>query len=334
MPIEKKSTHSWVSSDPSKLPDFIIVGAMKCGTTTLHSMLDTHPDVFIPKGELHFFDHDNIFEHHDFLMFNETNEYWNYPSLKKNPKEMWEWYTNKFKGKENLVKGEDSTIYLASENAAKRIAQQDKPIKIVINLRNPTKRAYSQYYHMLRSGRAMYSFEDTLKYAPHSIINRSLYKTQIENYLKYIPKKSIKFVIFEDFIKDPKATLKDVSKFLNIDFNKFESDVFKLHSNKSKLPRYTELQLFRNRNFRTFGNMFYKDHFPYVFKNTKTKDPLILRIIFKIHNLINPQKEKSPPPINVATKDFLNDFFKSELSGLNELVGKDVLGNWFPQKLK
>ena len=44
----------WISSEPAKLPDFIIVGAMKSGTTSLHSILNTHPSVFIPKKELHF----------------------------------------------------------------------------------------------------------------------------------------------------------------------------------------------------------------------------------------------------------------------------------------
>lgn len=58
---------------------------------------------------------------------------------------MWEFYSNKFKGKENYVKGENSTIYLASKNSAKRISQQEKSIKIIINLRNPTKRTYSNY---------------------------------------------------------------------------------------------------------------------------------------------------------------------------------------------
>ena len=53
---------------------------------------------------------------------------------------------------------------------------------------------------------------------PHSIISRSLYKTQIENYLKYIPRERIKFIVFEDFIKEPNAALKEISKFLNINF--------------------------------------------------------------------------------------------------------------------
>ena len=324
------TTDNWISKKPSLLPDFIIVGAMKSGTTTLHDMLNTHPEVFIPKGELHFFDHDDIFQHPNFNIY-KKNHFWNYPSIYKKPEEMWEFYSNKFKGKENYVKGEDSTAYLASINAAKRISQQKKSIKIIINLRNPTKRTYSNYNHLLIRNRAIYNFEDTIMKDPHSIISRSLYKTQIENYLKYIPRERIKFIVFEDFIKDPNATLREISKFLNIDFKKFPSDIFNLHSNKVLLPRYPRLKLFVNRNFK-FPSRFYDKHFPYVYKLIRTKEPFFLRILFRFHLLLNPLNKKSPPPMNSITKDFLDDYFKRELSGLNELIGINILDKWFPKK--
>lgn len=325
------TTNNWLSKDPSLLPDFIIVGAMKSGTTTLHDMLNSHPDVFIPKGELHFFDHDDIFEHPDFNLY-KKNHFWNYPSIYIKPNEIWKWYNDKFKGKENFVKGEDSTVYLASKNAAKRISQQKKSIKIIIILRNPTKRTYSHYNHLLRTSRAIYSFEDTIIENPHSIISRSLYKTQIENYLKYIPRERIKFIIFEDFIKNPNVALKELSKFLNIDFKKFPSNVFNLHSNISSSPRFRGLKLFVNRNFKFHNRFYYSKHFPFVYNFIQAKDPLILRILFRFHHIVNPLKKMSPPPIKSITKDFLDEYFKRELSGLNELIGINVLDKWFPKK--
>ena len=56
----------WKSSEPELLPDFIIGGAMKSGTTTLHNILNAHPRIFIPDGEVHFFDMDNVSQHSDF----------------------------------------------------------------------------------------------------------------------------------------------------------------------------------------------------------------------------------------------------------------------------
>ena len=54
-------------------PDFVIAGAMKCGTTTLHQMLAQHPDVFMADDELFYFDMDDIAQHPDFL-FNKKDK--------------------------------------------------------------------------------------------------------------------------------------------------------------------------------------------------------------------------------------------------------------------
>ena len=54
---------NWKAPKNSHLPDFIIAGAAKCGTTSLHNILNSHSDVFIPQGEPHFFDHDNFCHH-------------------------------------------------------------------------------------------------------------------------------------------------------------------------------------------------------------------------------------------------------------------------------
>ena len=67
-----------ISSQPENLPDFIIAGATKSATTTLHTILNKHPDVFIPNGELHFFDMDDIFEHPDFNEFDKFENKWYY----------------------------------------------------------------------------------------------------------------------------------------------------------------------------------------------------------------------------------------------------------------
>lgn len=62
-----------------RFPDFIIVGAMKCGTTSLHKILSSHPEIFIPEREIHFFDIDDISQHPDFFIFSNGN--WYYPQL-------------------------------------------------------------------------------------------------------------------------------------------------------------------------------------------------------------------------------------------------------------
>src|SRR5690554_3989443 len=102
---------NWISKQPEKLPDFIIGGAMKSGTTTLHSILNKHPSVNMAHGELGFFDIDSILAHPDFHFFSDKNKDWTIQSMEENPEELWNWYYAQF---EHLIKkggliGEDST---------------------------------------------------------------------------------------------------------------------------------------------------------------------------------------------------------------------------------
>ncbi|WP_445666638.1 sulfotransferase [Fodinibius sp. AD559] len=64
------------------IPDFIIAGAMKCGTTSLHYILSKHPQIFIPDEEINFFDLDEFDQHKDFIMY--KNGKWYYPNFMKN----------------------------------------------------------------------------------------------------------------------------------------------------------------------------------------------------------------------------------------------------------
>ena len=174
----ESQSDNWKAKQPENLPNFIIGGAMKSGTTSLHAILNSHPDIAIAHNELGFFDIDSLLQHPDYNFFDANTIKWTKQSMQKEPERLWNWYYSQFKSSENKEKllGEDSTTYLTSEIAAKRIALQDKSIKLIFILRHPTKRTISNYLHLLKSGRAIYSLEDTLRYNPNSIIRRSLYK--------------------------------------------------------------------------------------------------------------------------------------------------------------
>lgn len=318
--------NNWIAPNQNLLPDFIIGGAMKCGTSTLHSMLSSHPDIFIPKSEIGFFDIDNILQHNDFNTF--INNKWVYQSMTNNPEKLWSWYQNKFKNQENKVLGEDSTSYLASPIVAKRLAMQQKEIKLIFLLRQPTLRSYSNYFHLLSTGRATHNFEDTIKYNPYTILERSLYKKQIEAYLKYIPKSRIKFIVFEDFIQNPKNTLQEVCTFLNISFDKFPAETENIHTNKAKLPISMYWQIKKNYLMRNFGNTIYANELPNTFPNKKGIAS-VLPYFNKVFNAIIINSNKKPPKINTNTKAFLDQYFIRELQGINELVEQDVLSKWF-----
>jgi len=320
----------WKSTEPDNLPDFIIGGAMKSGTTSLHAILHSHPDIAIAKNELGFFDIDRILQHSDFNFFNTKNQTWTIQSMPQQHKLLWSWYYSQFtsiKNKEFLI-GEDSTTYLTSETAARRIALQDKPIKLIFILRHPTKRAVSNYLHYLKSGRAMYSLEDTLRYNPNSIIRRSLYKEQLESYYKHIPFDRIKIVLFEDLIAHTESCIKDVCDFLDIDFNKLDKEAFSIHSNKTKTPKYIHLQLLRNRLLRKTANYRYSGFLP-IKPSFQNKIPLRYRLIDKLHKTINPLKNDIEFTPSKGTIELLDEFFKTEFHGFDTLVKKEVYSKWF-----
>lgn len=322
--------NSWISPNPEKNPDFIIAGAMKSGTSTLHHILASHPEIFIPEKEIGFFDCDNIIEHPDYNFYN--NEKWIWQNISKSKNKIWDWYHHQFNAKENEKHtGEDSTTYLASEIAAKRISIQTKPIKILVILRNPTKRAYSQYWHYLRTGRANYNFEDTLKFNPTSVLNRSMYYSQLSCYYKFIPKEQIKVVIFEEFIASIESTIEEICEFLSVDFNLIPKESFNTHSNQTRISKYPSLSVLKNRFFRTQGNMRYLKYLPFTPDENNLNKKDIAWFVDRTIRRLNPNNTNKIPKIKDSTKIFLDSYFERELEGLNELLDKDVMSLWFPK---
>ncbi|PRX43511.1 sulfotransferase family protein [Salegentibacter salegens] len=314
---------NWIANDINSIPDFIIGGSMKSGTTTLHQILAGHPNVFIPEKEIRFFDTDNILQHPNFHSFNPKNQKWSDTIQGNELKKAWKWYQNLYEDQKTMLKGEDSTSYLASEIAADRISRQNKKIKLIFLLRQPTLRAYSQYYHMLRRDSAMWSFEDTLKFNPYSVLYRSLYKTQLEYYYSLFPEDQIKVILFEDLIKNPKCVIKDLSIFLNLDYAQFPDEIFDMHANKAKLPRFPRLQLHKNK---IIGNLSPR----YINKSQSKSKQLITEKVFeKFFNRINPKINKKAPRINPSTKEYLDKFFYRELNGIDELTGLNIMKRWF-----
>jgi hypothetical protein len=321
---------NWKFDEKHRIPDFIICGAMKSGTTTLHAILAKHPKVFIPDPELHFFDQDDIFQHSDFSWFKQGQ--WYGRCEEKQQQDSKQWYLQQFSSaKPDDVLGEDSTTYLASTLAFKRIAAQSKAIKIVVILRQPTARAYSQYWHMLRTGRATYNFEDTLEYCPETIINRSLYLTQLQHLYALFPREQIKVVLFEDFLADREKTIHSICQFIGVDESLLSSEALALHENSASLPKYLLLQRLKNRWLRKAGNIAYQQYFSLSAEKPFWQNLSCVKVVDALHRKINPLIAKKPPKINVATKAYLDSYFSEHLQGINELLQRDVLTIWFPK---
>lgn len=325
---------NWKAPDDAILPNFIIGGAMKSGTSTLHAILSKHPRVFIPSEEIGFFDIDNLIEHYDFNFYDKKFRQWTTQEMSTHPRRLWQWYSAKFEKGREYLRGEDSTSYLASDFAARRIAIQEPPIKMLFMLRHPVKRAFSNYHHLVRSGIIAHSFEDVLQFYPDLVLRRSRYRDQLKAYYKYLPKDNIKVILFEDLISNPKAVIDSVCEFLNLDSTQLDASVFETHSNPGKFPLFARLHRLKNLVLRSYGNTFYQQALPNNAPKNVRGRSWFPKAVNKLHGLMNPLKVRKSPSMNLETAQFLETYFRKELAGLDELVGEEILSKWFPENQK
>jgi hypothetical protein len=270
------------------LPNFIIVGTMKSGTSSLAQELRTHPDIFMPQQELHFFDVDTVYQ-----------KGLNY-------------YASLFDGwnAQNAI-GEKTPTYSYAPHVAERIARFNPKTKLVWIFREPVSRAYSHYWFFVSMGKENLSFEkalerDTLGQCKDFTMrykDRGIYVSQVKNYLNFFPIDQMLFLKLDDFYKERVGTLTRVCNFLDVDlkFNFSESPKGEniTKSPKSVLLQYLAYQLFHKKGAR------------------------VLRLIKKINRKIIP----GYPEMSPITRAELRCFYQPYNVLLSECTGLD-LANW------
>lgn len=204
------------------LPDFIIAGAMKSGTTSLFSHMAQHPGIFpTNKKEVHYFD-GGLSPSVDTYRRGEA------------------WYRTHFPLRRQMGAGakafEASPLYMFNPLAAGRIASLLPEVKIIIALRNPTDRAISHYFHEKRKGReplpileAFHREEERLagalrtqnykdqSFIHHSYKARGMYCEQVERFFQVLPRGQILILNSSDVFADAEGTLRRVLEFVGVD---------------------------------------------------------------------------------------------------------------------
>jgi uncharacterized protein YifE (UPF0438 family) len=317
------------------VPDFIIVGAQKSGTTSLHHILDHHPRIFIPKDEIYFFDIDDIQQHYDFFIYLKNQQRWTYFDYEQEFDHYFEWYTAHFAAAQaGQLIGEDSTTYLASPVAPERIAKLLPSAKILMMLRDPVARAYSHYWHLVESRRAVYTFEETLQYQPENILQRGRYKRQIEHFMAHIPTTQIKVILFEHFIQNIQSVTDEVCDFLGVD-ERLDTTTVPTWSNKTTVPKVLSLQLLYNRILRPISNkrFFIRKDLPGQHRSAgsgemSSQSTSLLTQLAKVDRLIVELNAGKRPPMTPETQAFLQKLYARENAGISDLIGTDVSQYW------
>jgi len=181
-------------------PDFMIIGAMKSGTSTLYRYLGRHSRIFMcyPKEPMFF-----------------SRQY----------SKGLDWYFSLFSGAgEDQICGEASTCYSRWPyfgNVASRIREAVPDSKFIYVMRHPVERAYSHYRHEAEErqspgGGAFISFKQALEELPE-IYQTGLYRLQIEKFLEYFPRDRLLPVFFEDLTRNPGPLLEEIQRFLGLE---------------------------------------------------------------------------------------------------------------------
>jgi hypothetical protein len=208
------------------LPDYLIIGAQRSGTTSLYKYLAQHRAVgaaFLGKGA-HFFD---------------TKYSGDLDAYRAHfPTRAYKWYVKARWGQE-LVTGEGSPYYLAHPHAPYRIAEALPEVKLIALLRDPVERAYSHYQHELARGFETLTFEEAIEREPqrlagelermradpaynsfsyqhHTYLTRGRYAEQLQLWYSLFPKEQILVLPSEEFFAEPDRTYRQVLEFLGV----------------------------------------------------------------------------------------------------------------------
>lgn len=189
----------------SRLPDFLVLGTQKGGTSTLHTLLKTHPNVFLPRcKEVHYF------------------------SLKAD--RPIQWYSNLYDNAKHSQRcGDITPFYLFHPDVPTRIHDLLPTAGLVVLLRDPVERCLSQIFHAHRLGFESLTPEeaidaeeqrlesgDLIHIQEHSYQARSLYLEQLDRYEKLFPKEQILVLKSENLFNKSEQTWKQIINFLKL----------------------------------------------------------------------------------------------------------------------
>tara|TARA_B110000196_G_C21153068_1_gene671060 strand:+ start:2295 stop:3269 length:975 start_codon:yes stop_codon:yes gene_type:complete len=208
------------------LPDFILCGAPRCGTTSIYEGLSEHPNIFSAKvKEIYFFDGN----------FHRGENWYRYhfpPKLKK--------FIIKKILRKKFVTGEATPFYLIHPHAAQRIKKINSKTKLIVILRNPIDRAYSHFSSAIKNGKENFSFEESIKeeenrikgemekmiddesyysseiYYKRAYFLQGLYYNDLNQWMKVFPKNQFLIINSEEFFKNPSKNFNEIFKFLEI----------------------------------------------------------------------------------------------------------------------
>lgn len=278
-------------------PNFLIIGAMKSGTTSLYRYLEQHPEIFMsPLKEPHFF------------------------SGKGSSVKTWEDYLSLFDGvSQEKAIGEASTTYITSEDAARKIKNILPNVRLIAILRNPVEAAYSMYLMKNRDRLAQMDsddianeFENILNHPDEYGITRGRYYCkQVSYYFDIFGRDNVKVLLYDDLKDRTHELLQEVFEFLDV-AKDFRVDTSGTH-NSGGIPQ---------------SGLFHQ-----ILEGITTQKRLLQLIpkgvytpLYNFYLLLKKRNRVKPPSLSAETKAKLVELYRDDIIKLQTLTGFDLQG--------
>lgn len=199
----------------SKLPTFLIIGVAKAGTTSVYAYLKQHPQIYMsPVKEPNYFAYEGK-DTRTFLGAKPRNDF---------PVTTLEEYLALFKdAADELAVGEASPLYFESPVAAERIKRTLPQAKLIVILRNPVDRAFSDYMMGLQSGRGTWAMEDAFRADGH-FVQVGFYYEKLKRYFDSFARAQTKVYLYDDLKKATLPTIQNMFHYVGVDPS-FEPDI-------------------------------------------------------------------------------------------------------------
>jgi Sulfotransferase domain len=271
-----------------RFPDFLGLGALKAGTTYLDRLLRSHPEICLPE---------NIKEVEFFGRYYERG-----PA----------WYASNFAHCSSRCVGEVSPQYLASARCPARIHALLPEVRLLVSLRDPVQRAYSQYKHWVQGSGYRGGFDRFLDDHPGAI-ERGRYFAHLSRYLDLFARERLHVVVFEDLVSRTAEVMQGVFRFLNVDDNHTPPEL--APANASMRPRFHRAYVQAKRTsrwLRSSGGGRIVDW---------AKRAGAVR-------LFSPATGDGFDPLSPEAAARLRDAYRDDVALLSELLGRDLLATW------
>lgn len=300
----------------STLPNFLVLGAAKSGTTSLYQYLCQHPEVFMsPVKEPRYFAYgEDLGERPP--MRGPGDEWANRKAVFTE-----EAYRALFAGAQGQrAVGEASPVYLYSPGAPPRIRRFLPKARLIVILRDPVERAYSHFMHLIKTGREpLRDFEAALDAEPERRAQGwewswhyqalGFYHAQLQRYLQHFDRKQLTVYLFEDLKEDATALAQDLFRVLGVDAA-FEPDVSVRHR-KSGVPYSQRLQRF----------LFNPDNPLRRLSRLVLPEAVRARLLARMKNA-----NVSKPPLPAGARARLADAYRDDVRRLEALIDRDLSG--------